>query len=103
LNNIFELLPVALEAEVFEAIVHGDKMKIERIVSRGHSTPAGEWYDQDQNEWVMVLAGEAIVSVEHAGEHHLVPGSYLNLPAHTRHRVQWTTPGTETIWLAIHY
>lgn len=92
-----------LEAEVFETIVHSDKMRIERIVSKGNSTPAGEWYVEDQNEWVMVLAGEAIVSLEHDGEHHLVPGSYLHLPAHTRHQVTWTTPATETIWLAIHY
>lgn len=103
LNNIFELLPDDLQSEVVENIVQSGDIRIERIVSKGHSTPQSQWYDQAQNEWVMILKGEAIISLEDNTEHHMVPGSYLSLPAHTKHKVSWTTPETETIWLAIHY
>jgi cupin 2 domain-containing protein len=33
----------------------------------------------------------------------LRPGSFVNIPAHQRHRVEWTDPSELTIWLAIHY
>ena len=103
LKNIFDLLPDDLQSEAVENILESRHFRIERIVSRGHTTPESQWYDQAQNEWVMVLQGEAIIVFEDSTEHHMVPGSYLNLPAHTRHRVSWTAPGVETIWLAIHY
>lgn len=102
-NNIFKLLPDDLQAEVVENIVQGDNMRIERIVSKGQATPLSQWYDQPQDEWVMVLAGEALIGFEDNTEQHMVPGNYLTIPAHTRHRVNWTKPETETIWLAIHY
>jgi cupin 2 domain-containing protein len=102
-NNIFEFLPANLDTEVFENIFQSGELKIERIISKGHSSPATQWYDQAQSEWVMILQGEAIVAVENDEDQHLLPGSYLNIPAHTRHRVKWTSPEVETIWLAIHY
>lgn len=103
LNNIFESLPKDLQSEVVENIVQSGDIRIERIVSKGQATPQSQWYDQAHNEWVIVLKGEAIIGLENNTEHHLVPGSYLNLPAHTKHRVNWTTSESETIWLAIHY
>lgn len=102
-NNIFESLPDDLRSEAIEELVQNGNIRIERIVSRGHSTEQSQWYDQAQDEWVMVLKGEAIIVLEDNTEHHMVPGSYLTLPAHTRHRVNWTKPETETIWLAVHY
>ena len=103
LNNIFDSIPEDLESEVFENIIQNGSMRVERIISRGHSTPAGKWYDQTQSEWVLVLKGAATISIENEGDHALIAGSYLNIPAHTRHRVKWTTPEIETLWLAIHY
>jgi len=103
LNNIFESLPKDLQSEVVENIVQSGDIRIERIVSKGQATPQSQWYDQTHDEWVIVLKGEAIIGLENNTEHHLVPGSYLNLPAHTKHRVNWTTSESETIWLAIHY
>ena len=102
-DNIFELLPQDLDTEVIESIVQSENIKVERIVSKGHASPASGWYDQAQSEWVIVLQGEAVITVEDGNEIHLIAGSYLNIPAHTRHRVKWTKPEIETIWLAVYY
>lgn len=78
--------------------------RLERIVSVGHATPPGEWYDQDTNEWVVVLRGAAILRFEdEPAPRRLAPGDWLDIPAHRRHRVEWTEPGEPTIWLALHY
>ena len=103
LNNIFELLPEDVDKEIFENLIESGSVKVERIISRGQASPPVGWYDQNQAEWVMILQGEAIICVEDDGDYHLVAGGYLNIPAHTRHRVKWTSPEIETIWLAIHY
>ncbi len=103
MNNIFDQLPEDLQSEVIEDILKSDKLRIERIISKGHTSPPTEWYDQEQNEWVIVLQGEAVIEFEEAGEQRMLRGSYANIPAHSRHRVKWTTPESETIWLAIHY
>ena len=103
LGNIFESIPDDLDEEVFELFVQSDDVKIERIVSKGHSSPKTGWYDQDQNEWIIVLKGEAIIAFEDGKELALKAGDHLNIPAHTKHKVKWTTPDTETIWLAVQY
>ena len=102
-GNLFERLPADLKDEVFESLIETAQLKVERIVSYGHASPDEFWYDQGQDEWVLLLKGAARIQVEGKAEQHLKPGSYINLPAHTRHRVSWTEPDTETIWLAIHY
>ena len=102
-GNLLDRLPTDLQEEAIEQLLENNCVKVERIVSKGHCSPPGFWYDQEQSEWVLLLKGEAIVRVDGEGDHHLEPGSFLNLPAHKRHRVQWTSPDTETIWLAIHY
>lgn len=102
-GNLFELLPEDLSKEVFSEIVQGENIRIERIISKGHSSPKTGWYDQDDNEWVVVLKGEARLRFENNSDVHLVAGSHLNIPANTKHKVVWTTPDTETIWLAVHY
>lgn len=103
ISNIFELVPADISDELFENIVSSASMRIERIISKGHASPASGWYDQDEHEWVIVLKGEAKIEIENQALVHLVSGSYLNIPAHTRHKVSWTAPDTETIWLAIYY
>lgn len=103
-ENIFTDIPSQLPTELFEEILAAGSFRLERIVSRAHATPPGQWYDQEKNEWVMLLQGAAALRI--AGEEELTvlqPGDYLFLPAHLRHRVEWTAAETETIWLALHY
>ena len=103
-TNLFDGIPDELPEELFTTLLAADGLRIERIVSQGHASPPGFWYDQDENEWVVVLEGSAGIQFEGAGEPlELRRGSCLNIPAHTRHRVAWTDPKEKTIWLAIHF
>ena len=80
------------------------QVKIERIVSRGHASPEGFWYNQEKNEFVLVLQGSAGLKIQ--GDDHLAVlkrGDYLTIDAHVKHRVEWTDPDCETVWLAVHY
>lgn len=102
--NLFAELPAHLPQEHIEELVASPDIKIERIVSRGHASPEGFWYDQDWHEWVTVLQGSAGVLFEGESEPRpLAVGDQLVIPAHTRHRVAWTESGRDTIWLAVHY
>lgn len=102
--NIYSQIPGELSKELFEEIIQGGSFKLERIVSKGHTTPEGQWYDQEKDEWVILLKGSAGICVEGTSEVvALKPGDYVHLPAHLRHRVEWTDPDTETVWLALHY
>jgi len=102
--NIFREIPGKLEEELFQDILQGRVFRLERIVSKGHVTPEGQWYDQEQDEWVMVLKGRAGLRFEEEGETvTMEPGDYLLIPAHRRHRVEWTAQEEETIWLALHF
>jgi cupin 2 domain-containing protein len=102
-GNIFESFPVNFDDEVVDCLVQGEKVKIERIISKGQPSPATGWYDQEKDEWVIVLKGEAVLSFENGKEVSLKAGSHINIPAHTKHKVIWTDPKTETVWLAVHY
>jgi cupin 2 domain-containing protein len=101
--NLFSAIPADLPAEVFEPLLQAEHLRIERIISRGHTTPAASWYDQPEHEWVLVLQGAGTVTLADGRSHTLRAGDYLNIPAHTRHRVSWTDPAQDTVWLAIHY
>lgn len=103
MNNIFSSIPESLEAEVFEKLVNNDSVSIERIISKGHQSPESGWYDQDKNEWVLLLRGEAILLFEDESSVHLRAGDFIEIQAHKKHRVEWTMPDVETIWLAVHY
>ncbi|MGF1702172.1 cupin domain-containing protein [Photobacterium makurazakiensis] len=104
MNNIFSNIPSQLPEEIFEDIVSTENVRIEKIVSKGHTTPAAEWYDQEESEWVMVLQGQAkILFEEGMREVVMQAGDHINIPAHQRHRVSWTKPDSETIWLAVFY
>jgi len=104
MKNLLADIPPNLPDELIETILTTPHVKIERIVSRGHCSPEGFWYDQDTNEWVMVLQGRACLLFEAANEEVVLgPGDYLNIPARVRHRVQWTAPHEDTVWLAVHY
>ena len=103
MNNIFESIPEELADEHFDRLVDNGSVGIERIVSKGHRSPESGWYDQQRNEWVMILKGEAILLFENDSSIRLKAGDYINIEAHRKHKVEWTTPDTETIWLAVHY
>ncbi len=103
IGNLFDSIPENVSEEIFTQLLHGQDFRVERIVSKGHASPESGWYDQDENEWVVVLQGEARLSFPGQRVEHLSAGSYINIPARTRHRVIWTPPDKETIWLAIHY
>lgn len=102
-SNIFDLIPTTLKDELFEELISKDGLKIERIVSHGHVTPEFEWYDQRRDEWVILLQGEAIISFLNEDDVRLKAGDYINIPAHKKHRVSWTKPDEDTIWLAVYY
>jgi cupin 2 domain-containing protein len=104
MSNIFSELPADLDEEIFQDILKTANVRIERIISRGHSSPADGWYDQEEDEWVIVLEGSAVILMEEGNrEVHLEKGDYLNIPAHARHKVLWTAPDQLTIWLAVFY
>lgn len=92
-----------LPEELFETLLNARDVRIERIVSRGHSSPKGFWYDQQTHEWVLLVSGAARLRFEDDQVLEMVPGSYVNIPAHQRHRVEWTDPTQPTVWLAVHY
>ena len=101
-TNLFADLPANPPEEFFTTLLQAPGIKIERIASHGHQSPAGFWYDQSESEWVVVLKGAAKIEFED-GNIQLGPGDHLNIPAHKKHRVAWTTPDEPTIWLAVHY
>ena len=103
-GNLYDSLPAALDAELFTQLLSGGSFKLERIVSTGHVTPDGEWYDQDQAEWVVVLKGSASLRFKsESTPRTLREGDYLLIPPHLRHRVEATDPDQPTVWLAIHF
>ncbi|MBD3257537.1 cupin domain-containing protein [candidate division GN15 bacterium] len=101
--NLLANLPAALREEWFDTLVEAEHVTVERIVSRGHTSPASGWYDQPRHEWVVVLKGRGTVAFEDGEEATLGPGDHLRIPAHRRHRVAWTAPDEDTVWLAVHY
>ena len=104
MGSLHEGIPAELPEELFETICSTEYVKIERIVSKGHASPEGFWYDQDWNEFILVVQGSAGLQIE--GQDDIVvlhAGDYLNIGSHVKHRVEWTDSSCETIWLAVHY
>ena len=100
--NLFEDLPTSIPKELIEVIAANHNVRIERIVSHGHASPEEFWYDQDEHEWVIVVQGAARLRFEDSVVE-LKPGDFVNIPAHRKHRVEWSTPDELTIWLAVFY
>ena len=104
IKNIFSGIKNQSPEEIFEPIIKTNQFKIERIISSGQSTDKGKWYDQDVDEWVILLKGSASLLFESNNEKIIMkPGDYINIPAHQKHRVGWTVADEETIWLAVRY
>ena len=102
MSNIFKLPEQIPQKEIFETIVNSNDIIIERIISTGQITPSGEWYDQKQDEWVIVLQGEAQLSYLDGSIIKLKPGDYVFIEAHQKHRVEYTSANPPCIWLAVH-
>lgn len=103
-GNIFDCIPAALPEEAADILARSGATRIERIVSRGHCSPPGFWYDQPENEWVLLLQGTARLRFERDDRLlHLAAGGYVNIAAHERHRVEWTQQDADTVWLAVFY
>ena len=102
--NLLRAVPDARTNEVTDTLLAVPGMRIERIVSLGQASPPGFWYDQDQAEWVLLLAGAARLRfADEPAARDLRPGDHILIPAHRRHRVEWTDPAAPTVWLAVFY
>jgi cupin 2 domain-containing protein len=103
-GNLLADLPTTLAEEALSTLLATADLRIERIVSTGQASPPGFWYDADWAEWVLVVAGQAGLLIEgEAAPRVLGPGSYVQLSAHCRHRVAWTSSEEPTVWLAVHH
>jgi cupin 2 domain-containing protein len=103
MKNLLQNIPDQLPEELFETLIKNKNIHIERIVSKGHSSPKEGWYDQDQNEWVLVLKGAARLAFEDGSGVSMGSGDSLEIPAHVKHKVVWTDPEEETVWVGVHY
>jgi len=103
-GNLFASLARGGPDEVITALLATTNVRIERIVSNGQASPPGFWFDQERDEWVVLLTGAAGLLFEgETAARELKPGDYLHIPAHVRHRVEWTAREPTTVWLAVHF
>lgn len=102
--NLLQDIPAELPEEWSETLIEHRGLRVERIVSRGHTTPDGTWLCQARDEWVLLVQGAAELEYKAPDERtRLSPGDWLFIPAGRVHRVSWTIPGQDTIWLALHW
>ena len=103
-GNIYLNIPDRVPAEIVETLVDSHKARIERIISDSHASAEGFWYDQDENEFVILLKGSAALKFEEEADLLVLkPGDWVDIPANVRHRVEWTEPAEKTVWLAVFY
>ena len=102
-SNIFANIPTRLPKELVETLVENEYVYVERIVSKGHTAPSKGWFEQKHNEWVILLQGAAILEFDGDRIIKMLPGDHINIPAGRRHRVKWTDPDMESVWLAVFY
>jgi cupin 2 domain-containing protein len=103
MSNIFNLSPELPNEELFEPLLSTSNVSIERIISTGQITPPGEWYDQEKDEWVILLQGQAELSYIDGSRKQLAAGDYVFIPARQQHRVEYTSIEPPCIWLAVHF
>jgi len=102
-HNLYSGAPAELPNEWSESLLENKHVRIERIISEGHASPTDFWYDQETEEWILLLSGAARLRLEGHELIELRPGSYLTIAPHQRHQVEWTDPQQRTTWLAIHH
>lgn len=102
--NLFDGIPAALGEEFFQTVAESGGVRVERIVSAGHATPAGEWYDQGWDEWVLLVSGAATLQFgDGSVPLEMKAGDHVMIPAGCRHRVERTDSSGKTVWLAVHF
>jgi cupin 2 domain-containing protein len=103
-NLLDPIDPSTASTELIELLAQGENIRVERIVSNGHSSEAEFWYDDPRVEWVTVLSGEAQLRFLVDDKLiHLHRGDHITIQPHEKHRVEWTTPDEQTVWLAIYF
>ena len=102
-GNMLCGIPETLPEELEQSLLSSEHVTIKRILSKGQCSPNDFWYDQPENEWVLVLQGEGILEFSNDEDLHLKQGAYCFIPAHKKHRVKWTAENQTTIWLAIYF
>ncbi len=104
-RNIFlhDKVPSKNKEELVETLCRDKNIHIERIISKGNTTPPGQWYDQEHNEWVILLQGSATLELKNKEKVNLSEGDYLLIPSRLKHRVSYTSEEPLCIWLAIHF
>ena len=104
MNNLFAGIPSDLPQELIDTLLEAEGLRLQRIVSSNHSSAEGFWYQQQENEWVLVIQGAARLQIEGQDQElELKTGDHLNLPADLRHRVSWTSADPDCIWLCLFY
>ena len=104
IKNIFNDIPVEIPDEITDTLISSEKIKIERIISKGQRSAENFWYDQEEGEWVILLKGKAKLKFYDQSELvELSPGDYLNIPAHRKHRVEWTSSEESCVWITVYY
>ena len=102
-SPIFNLFTPTTDAdsggETFHTLLESPHARLEQIVSRGQASPPNFWYDQEEEEWVLLLRGEATLEFADGRLVELTAGSHLTIPKHVRHRVHRTSE--DAIWLAL--
>ena len=101
-TNLFAGVPDEFREGLLTPLLNAPPVRIERIVSKGHASPEGFWYEQPTHEWVVVLKGDARLEFEDRVVE-MGAGDSINIPAGQKHRVAWTTPDEPTVWLAVVY
>lgn len=102
IENIFNNLIINKEKEQFFDLLKKENIRVEKIVSNGQISPNDFWYTQDENEFVIILKGEAVLEFEDK-EIPLKVGDYINIESNVKHRVKYTSKEELTLWLAIFY
>ncbi|SAL71108.1 cupin [Caballeronia arvi] len=103
-GNLFSIEAKRGVDERIDMLVTGQRLNVERIVSMGHASPEGFWYDDSRAEWVALLSGAAVLEFEEGSmRHDMRPGDYVLIEPHCRHRVAWTHADEPTVWLAIYH
>jgi cupin 2 domain-containing protein len=102
MKNLFDQIPATAPQEIFTPLMASTNIRIERIVSFGNVSPQRFWYDQQENEWILLMEGSAQLRLEDRLVE-LAPGDYLNIPCGRKHRVEKTSENGRTVWLAVFY
>ena len=106
IENIFKDIKIDKNNEQFFDLLKTENIRIEKIVSNGQTSPKDFWYDQDENEFVIVLKGEAVLEIQKNNEIvelKLNNGDFINIKAHEKHRVKYSSLEEPTVWLAVFY